>query len=132
MTWTYNGDPSSNDRDQVRFWLGDTDSTDEQLSDEEIAFLLDINADEPLSAAIDGAQGLMAKYSRETNRAVGDLQVEAQAKVVHYAALIDRLRIMNNRKRNVGGIFIGNDQKQRLFEVGDMDYHSPNKNLRGS
>lgn len=121
MVWTYSGDPSVSNKDHVRFLIGDTDSGDPQLHDAEISHLLAVSSDNVYEAAIDAAQSLMAKYARKVNRAVGDLQVEAQAMVVHYSALVERLRGMKKRK-NPGGIFIGNDPDQRLFDMGMHDY----------
>ena len=39
MTWTYGGDPASNARDAIRFLIGDTDTNDQLLNDEEIAWV---------------------------------------------------------------------------------------------
>jgi hypothetical protein len=51
-------------RDRARFRLGDTDTTNALLSDEEIAAALTINVTEdPAVAWL--AQGLIARYSRE-------------------------------------------------------------------
>ena len=38
MTWTYSGDPATNARDSIRFLVGDTDTNDQLVSDEEIAW----------------------------------------------------------------------------------------------
>lgn len=40
MAWTYSGDPSSGSRDQVRFLIHDTDTSDQLLQDEEIDWVL--------------------------------------------------------------------------------------------
>ena len=40
MTWTYSGNPSSTERDAVRFLVGDTDTNDQLLSNEEIDYLV--------------------------------------------------------------------------------------------
>lgn len=40
MAWTYSGDPSSNNKDEIRFLVGDTDTNDQLIQDEEINFLL--------------------------------------------------------------------------------------------
>jgi hypothetical protein len=40
MTWSYSEDPASSDRDQVRFYCGDTNEQLQLLTDEEIDFLL--------------------------------------------------------------------------------------------
>lgn len=39
--WTYSGDPTASDKDEVRFLVQDTDSSRPLLSDAEIAYLID-------------------------------------------------------------------------------------------
>lgn len=74
MTWTYSGDPSTSDRDAVRFLVADTDSTDPLINDEEIAYLLAVYT-EPPHAATAAARAIAAKFSRQSDQArtVGDL-----------------------------------------------------------
>ncbi|MEP7036250.1 MAG: hypothetical protein ABI934_11735 [Actinomycetota bacterium] len=40
MTWTYGGDPTDNQRDELRFLVQDTDTDLELLQDEELDYLL--------------------------------------------------------------------------------------------
>jgi hypothetical protein len=40
MAWSYSGDPASSDRDAIRFYIGDTDSSLPLLQDEDIDFLI--------------------------------------------------------------------------------------------
>ncbi len=46
MTWSYSGDPSSNEKDKYRFLIGDTDENDPILKDKEIEYILDSYSDE--------------------------------------------------------------------------------------
>ena len=39
MAWTYSGDPSSSARDAIRFLVGDTDTNDQLVTNEEIAWV---------------------------------------------------------------------------------------------
>mgnify|MGYP003118570883 CR=1 FL=1 len=39
MTWTYSGDPDSTALDAIRFLIGDTDTNDQLLSNEEISWV---------------------------------------------------------------------------------------------
>lgn len=119
MTWTYAGDPSANTRDEVRYLIGDTDSTDEQISDEEIAYHLTQNNDNSLAAAVDAAEAIAAKYARRVNREVGDMRIESEKLMSHYADLARRLQ--KKKSSRTAGIFIGNDSQQRLFSLGMMD-----------
>ena len=41
MAWTYSGDPATSEKDEVRFYLQDTDSGFPLLQDEEIQWLID-------------------------------------------------------------------------------------------
>lgn len=74
MTWTYSGNPANSSRDAVRFLVADTDSNDPLITDEEIAYLLDLYTEAP-SAAVGAARAIAAKFSREADQArtVGDL-----------------------------------------------------------
>jgi hypothetical protein len=86
MTWTYGGDPSESDQDKVRFLVGDTDTADQQIADEEIAWLL---TEEPgaYHAAAAAARAIAAKYARQVDKAVGDLRLSASQRAAHYQAL---------------------------------------------
>lgn len=45
MTWSYSGDPSSNELDEYRFLISDTDESDVILQDEEVQYILDQSTD---------------------------------------------------------------------------------------
>lgn len=94
MTWTYSGDPSSSVRDAVRFTVGDTDETEELVSDEEIDYLLTIHNGVGM-AAVGAARAIAAKYSRKSDqsRAVGDLSLSQQysQQSLNYHHLADHL-----------------------------------------
>jgi len=71
MTWTY--DPSlSTDKDLVRFYVGDTDTTDQLVVDEEILAILTDYSDPKLAAAV-VCRSLAAKFARSTTYKVGDV-----------------------------------------------------------
>lgn len=88
MTWTYGGDPSANSRDWVRFRIGDTDTADQQLSDEEIASLLTDADSAKRVAALYAVRRLLAKYARlvDTSRTDGASDSYSQRRDA-YAAL---------------------------------------------
>lgn len=94
MTWTYNvANLSSVDphKDQVRFLIGDTVTTDQQLQDEEISFLLTDSGD-LYSTAIAAAQALVAHYAREVDKSVGQLSIRASQRAAQYKTLITTLK----------------------------------------
>lgn len=120
MTWTYSGDPSSSPRNELRYLIGDTDTADKQVQDEELDYHLTKNGNNAVSAAIDACEALAAKYARRVNREVGDLRIESERLMDHYIKLAKRLQ-KNKSIRGAAGIFIGNDPQQRLFSMGMMD-----------
>lgn len=75
MAFTY-VDPGSNDRDKVRFMIGDVDSNDYHFNDAEIAYLL-TTWTTPIDAAIAGADMIAGRFAHKTNysRSIGDLSI---------------------------------------------------------
>lgn len=91
MTFTYSGDPSSSNLDQVRFLLGDTVEDGATFQDEEILFALSQNGDQPLPTAIYLAGSAAAKYSRYATKSVGDLSISYGELAANFRTLADTL-----------------------------------------
>ena len=93
MTWSYLTPSSSGgtNKDIVRLIVGDTDSGDQLISDEEISYAL-FSEGSAHSAAAFIAEALAAQYSRAVSKAVGQLRISAEQKYEHYMILADRLR----------------------------------------
>lgn len=90
MTWTYTLPPVAA-LDQVRLLIGDTDTTDQQLQDEEIAYFLSV-AGSTADAARRAIRALIAKYSRQLNRTVGDLSLSGtRDRIAAYQALLEEI-----------------------------------------
>ena len=94
MGWNYSGDPAASIGDEVRFLIGDTDSTDPLLSDEEIEYLL-AGSGSPRQAAYDGCVDIAGKFARmASSKSVGDLSISysdrARAFRDHAAALLSQ------------------------------------------
>lgn len=93
--FTYSGDPSASSLDKVRFLISDTDSTDYELEDSEVQFVIDSWAT-VYDAAIAAAEIIAGKYATKTNysRSIGDLSIsEAYGQAAtEYRSLADRLR----------------------------------------
>lgn len=98
MAWSYTGDPADSDKDRVRFLIGDTDTSDQQLQDAEILDLL-TEAPNPLRAAANAAEAIAAKYSRQVDKSLGQSSVSASRRAVAYQELADSLR---KRARRAG------------------------------
>lgn len=66
MTWTYGGDPAANDRDEVRWLTGDTDTNDQLITDEEIAHAVTIAGSTQMAAAM-CLDTLASKFARDVD-----------------------------------------------------------------
>lgn len=80
MAWTYSGNPASSALDEVRFLSGDTDSTNQQISNEEIAYLLGEWNNSSYTSAAFACEAIAGKYSSrsDSSRSVGDLSISTQ------------------------------------------------------
>lgn len=121
MTWTYGGDPSANARDAIRFLIGDTDTNDQLLSDEEIAW---VNTEASGSATAttdlyDAAYRccltVAAKLARQADKQIGDLSVKLSQRAAAYRTQADSLKQLSMRSSGVpvpyaGGITISDKQ----------------------
>lgn len=74
MSWSYNPNLST-DLDQVRFLIGDTDTTEQQLSNEELTWVLTQQAN-IYAAAAQACRNLQAHYARKATKSVGDLSIQ--------------------------------------------------------
>ena len=100
MAWTY--DVTTN-RGKVRFMVGDTDTTDQLLTDAEVDFLLGEEGNNYLAAA-SAAKAIAAKYSRQADRTVGDLSINASQRAEAYLTLAIELEV---KGRGFGVPFAG-------------------------
>jgi len=86
LTWSYTGDPNGSELDQVRFEIGDTDSTDQLLQDEEIGFVVLQESNLKYSAA-ECCVRIAAKFARQAQKSVGPLSISANQKYDQYIRL---------------------------------------------
>lgn len=116
MSWTYNaGLPT--DKDMVRFLLGDTDTSHQQVTDEAIAVMLEQYGD-PYYAAAALAEGLAATYARsEASISIdGYSSSGGNTSAQAYLDLATRLRgSAGSRSGAIGVPFIGG------VSLGEMD-----------
>jgi hypothetical protein len=117
MSWTYGGDPSANARDAIRFLIGDTDTSDQLLSDEEIAW---VNSEASgtstgTTALYDAAYRccltVASKLAREADKQIGDLSVSMSQRAKAYREQAASLKALSGREGGVpipyaGGITI--------------------------
>ena len=142
MAWTYSGDPTTSPRDEVRFLLGDTNSSQPQLQDAEIQYNISsvYGANPPAQGnylpAAYCADNLAAKYSRAVDKSVGVLRVSYNQRVKQYQALAIQLRTratLGMVKPYVGGASISDkralqqdpDRVGAAVQVDGMDHEDP-------
>lgn len=85
--WSYTGNPDARPIDMVRFLIGDTDSENAQLNDNEITALLAQASQNTNLAAVYACRSLATKYASKADysRSVGGLSISTQ-----YGATADR------------------------------------------
>src|SRR3990167_6974976 len=91
MTWTYSSTDLSTDLAKVRLLIGDTNTNDQQLTDEEIDFFTD-NAASVYHAAAGGFESLPPQYARRVDKAIGQVSLQSSQRQKHYHDLASALR----------------------------------------
>lgn len=128
MTWTYSGDPASVARDAVRFLIGDTDTTDQQVNDAEIAFALTQNSNQ-YEAAMICVAALVAKYARQVDSQIESISESASQRVTQYNALMATLKLQSANAS--GGVFkaspiiTGASESANLEKLNQIDLTKP-------
>lgn len=90
MTWTYSFDPSSSQKDAVRFLIGDTDTSEQLLQDEEIQYLINTYGNVILAASY-AARAVCAFFARCADKEIGDYSIKASQKSEAYCNLAEKL-----------------------------------------
>ena len=114
MAWTYDSallDTSTalGRRYIVRLTIGDTDTLDQQLQDEEIDYFLQANGDIPRYASISSVRALIARYSRQADLWIGHTKISASDRVRQYRQLLES--ILESPESSVLDIFAGGQSK---------------------
>lgn len=125
MTWTYNPVTiATTPKDQVRLMVGDTDSTDPLLQDEEITFLLTLYPTMRRAAAY-AAESIAASLSRLADYKTGqELSEMLSQKAQGYRALATRL--MHDANLHISGpIWGGSSLQSKVDDAQDSDAVQP-------
>lgn len=87
-TFSYSGDPSGSPGDEVRFLIQDTDRTDPQVSDEEIAYVISQHGNASTCAVVI-CNVLATRFAQRSvdSKSVGDLQIQYADQSAMYRAL---------------------------------------------
>lgn len=106
-SWTYTGNPSARAIDAIRFLIGDTDTNDQLLSDEEITW---VNTE--ASGTATGTNALYdaayrccltvaSKLARQADKQIGDLKVSMSQKAEGYRKQAQELKALALREGGV-------------------------------
>jgi hypothetical protein len=113
MAWSYDsenldtGTPSGR-LNSVRLLVGDTDTTDQQVQDEEIAFALSQARDNIYSAASWVARVIGSQYSRRVNTALdGALKADYSDLATQYSKLAENLEYQGKKVGGSIGVLAG-------------------------
>ena len=121
MPWPYGGDPSASALAAIRFLTGDTDTNDQLINDEEIAWTNNqvTGSDTATTALYEVSYRVMvaiaSKFSRLADQSVGDLKVDMFQKATNareQAALLKQqaLREGNTPTPYAGGISVSDKE----------------------
>lgn len=94
MTWTYSCDPSTSEKDAVRWKVGDTDADDPIVQDEEIEYELARYSTDPrqiIKASINVAKGIAAKFAKQSTYRIGQVSETLSRKAEAYERLVVEL-----------------------------------------
>lgn len=90
--FSYSGAPTSTDLlELVRLAIGDTDKTRQLYQDQTINAVLAIQPD-VTKAACALVRGLIARFSRDVDKDIGETSIKASQRVAHYRALLADLQ----------------------------------------
>lgn len=119
MAWTYNPTQlATSDLFQVRFLIGDTDSADQLLQDEEINFLL-AQIGSVNGAAVACCDNLSAKFTRSVDHTLGPYSVKASQRATHFAQLAKQI---GNRVSRYRVPSMSSDQHSSIFDIDMTNY----------
>ena len=121
MAWSYSGDPDSSALDSVGFLVGDTDTNDQLLANEEISWVNSqvtgstTSTDSLYEVSYRCMITIASKFSRLADQAVGDLRVSMSQKAKGARDQAEELRKLAQREGSTpvpyaGGITISDKE----------------------
>ena len=123
MAWSYdptdlNTTTASGRLNTVRLLVGDTDTTDQQVQNEEVTFSLSENGDNVYYSGAWVARAIASKYSRKVNTELsGALKADYSDLVTHYNSLADNLEYQGKTSGASVGVLAGGITKSTVEAV---------------
>lgn len=130
MTWSYDA-TSTSVLNKVRRRIGDTNTNDQLLADEEIEDFLDEYSDDVYAAGAASCEAICAKLARDTSHSINGASTSRDQKFDHYEALALKLwqKVNNTATSYAGGTSINEEEsfksdtdlKEQNFEIAKDD-----------
>lgn len=123
MAWSYdptdlNTTTASGRLNTVRLLIGDTDTTDQQVQNEEVTFSLTENGNNVYYSGAWVARAIASKYSRKVNTELsGALKADYSDLVTHYNSLADNLEYQGKTSGASVGVLAGGITKSTVEAV---------------
>lgn len=130
MSWTYSGDPKSSKKDEVRFLIGDTDSSEQLATDEEIQYTLDTNGNDMWVAGSYIADAIAFRFSRMADsEEIGPIKINYTKRVEFFTAKAKNLAAKVYQFAQISPYAGGIDVADVLATDNDTSLVSPNFTL---
>lgn len=84
MTWTYSGDPASDELNEYRFLIRDTDAIAPILQDEEVQYILDSSVDKTTRLYL-LFEAAAATFARDIKKSLGPQSEDPTSRASYYA-----------------------------------------------
>ena len=123
MAWSYdptdlNTTTASGRLNTVRLLVGDTDTTDQQVQNEEVTFSLSENGNNVYYSGAWIARAIASKYSRKVNTELsGALKADYSDLVTHYNSLADNLEYQGKTSGASVGVLAGGITKSTVEAI---------------
>lgn len=99
---SYSGNPANSDSDAVRFLIQDTDTSNEDFSDSEIAYVLTQTSSDVYDAAIALCRIAAAKYAKIVDSAIDSVRINASKKYSNFVNLASQIEKVKNTLSSSG------------------------------
>lgn len=118
MSWSYSGDPASSELDFVRYKIGDTDTNDQQITNEEIEYEI-AQADTPLKAAYQCARTILKSLSRRADKKIGPASIKNSQLMGMYKEIIQDIKTeLEDAAQALPSM---EEPHEAIFDIGLMD-----------
>jgi hypothetical protein len=122
MSWTYNGDPSSSEIEEIRFLIADTDVNNQLMQDEEIQYLIDTYGTKSNRLYYQVFDRAATLFSRDVKRKLGPQEEDPTTRLTFYKEKAQEYQ----RLVKAAGISVPTYAYPKIFKKG-MQSNPPNR-----